>query len=224
MGLCLNYELRLPPDRSRADMIETLESLHRFATALPVHRVTPVSLFERERSVSSSFWGSGHLEDFFHVWASILAKPSNEPSPTSGMNWDADSAAGFVIAVGKGCEAAPIGFLHGRSDDGTREEWSWYASVKTQYASVVSDEHLVTCHTALVSLLDHAIEIGVDVVVRDETGYWPSRNAATLIDEVHKMNRIVAKLAGVMSDALTQHHVGGAIVHHPDFEHLEMER
>src|SRR5947207_9943622 len=117
MGLCLNYELRLPSDRSRADMIATLERLHRFATALPVHRVTPVSLFERERSVSSSFWGSAHLEDFFHVWASILAKPSNESSPTSGMNWNDDSAAGFVIAVGKGCEAAPHRFLHGRGDD-----------------------------------------------------------------------------------------------------------
>ena len=224
MGLCLNYELRLPPDRLRADMIETLESLQRFATALPVHRVAPICLFDRERTVPEFFNGSERFENFIHEWASILAKPSNESSPTSGMNWNADSAAGFVIAVGKGCEAAPIGFLHGRSDDGTREEWFWYASVKTQYASVVSDEHLVTCHTALVSLLDHAIEIGVDVVVRDETGYWPSRNAATLIDEVHKMNRIVAKLAGVMCDSLMLHHVGGAIVHHPDFEHLEMER
>lgn len=223
MGLCLNFELRLPPDRSRADIIETLERLHRFATALPVRRVTPVCLFERERAEPSSFWGSERFENFFHEWASILAIPSDD-GPTAGMNWDADSAAGFVMALGKGCEAAPVGFLRGRNDHGTRAEWFWYASVKTQYASVVSDEHLVTCHTALVSLLDYAIEIGVDVVVRDETGYWPSRNVATLIDEVHKTNRIVAKLAGMMSDAITQHHVGSAIFRHPDFEHLEMEK
>jgi hypothetical protein len=75
-----------------------------------------------------------------------------------------------------------------------------------------------------VSLLDYAIEIGVDVVVRDETGYWQSRDVATLIDEVHEMNRVVAKFAGAMSDQLTQHDVRSAIFHHPDFENLEMEK
>ena len=92
---------------------------------------------------------------------------------------------------------------------------------KTQYASVVSDDHLITCHTALVALLDHAIALGVDVEVLDETGYWESRDSAVLVESVHKMNQLVAKLAGGLSDAMDGR-VEASIFEHPRFEHLEM--
>jgi hypothetical protein len=135
---------------------------------------------------------------------------------------DECSAIGFVVAPGQRCEPAPIGFLKRRDPEADREEWFWYTSCKTQYASVVSEKHLITCHSALVSVLDRAIEIGVDVVVRDETGYWESRETSVLVESVREMNRIVAAFAGAMRDALPSMRVGGAIFQHPRFEWVEM--
>jgi hypothetical protein len=219
MGLHLNYELRLPPDRSAADVAQTLERLHGFAATLPVHRVTRICFFDDQGAAEQS----DRLEWFFREWSSILVDPPAD-SDDAGMNFDVHSAAGFVVALGKGSEPAPVGFLRGRNDTGTRDEWYWHACVKTQYASVVSEEHLIAVHTALIAILDYAIEIGVDVVVRDETGYWPSRDVPTLLESVRKMNRIVAAFAGRVSDDISGHPVGSPIFAHPDFEHLEMER
>ena len=90
-------------------------------------------------------------------------------------------------------------------------------------ASMVSDAHLITCHTALVAFLDHAIASGVDVVVRDETHYWETRDTERLVAEVHEMNRIVARIAGKFSDAIgTAADVRAPIFEHRNFEHLEM--
>jgi hypothetical protein len=86
----------------------------------------------------------------------------------------------------------------------------------------VSEEHLVTCHTALVSILDRAIEIGIDVIVHDETGYWESRDVNVLLESVRRMNRIVAAFAGKLSDGLSPLRVEGAIFAHPRFERIEM--
>jgi hypothetical protein len=88
----------------------------------------------------------------------------------------------------------------------------WHTCCKTQYASVVSDEHLIRCHLSLVSLLEAAAGIGVGVTVRDETHYWETRDTDRLIEEVHRMNRIVAKLAGRLGDAVGEgFKVGGSI-------------
>ena len=92
-----------------------------------------------------------------------------------------------------------------------------------QYASIVSDRHLVSCHTGLVRLLDHARMLGVDVVVRDETHYWETRDEQRLITEAHAMNRIVARIAGNLDDAVGPGHATWApIFGHPRFERLEM--
>lgn len=83
----------------------------------------------------------------------------------------------------------------------------------------------MACHSGLVKLLDHAIEIGVSVVVGDETGYWGTRDEQRLISEVHNMNRIVATLAGKLSDhdgVVANGRVHAPIFGHPRFERLEM--
>ena len=104
-------------------------------------------------------------------------------------------------------------------------EWFWHHCCKTQYASVVSWDHLIRCHLSLVALLDYAIERGIDVVVRDEGHYWETRDTASLVSEVDYMNKVVAALAGRLGDAIerTGHTVGAPIFEHREFEHLEME-
>ena len=74
----------------------------------------------------------------------------------------------------------------------------------------------------IVALLDKAPDFGFDVIVRDETHYWETRDTAVLIAEVREMNRIVAGIAGTFHDAIGgRAHVGGAIFAHPEFEELE---
>ena len=65
------------------------------------------------------------------------------------------------------------------------------------------------------------------LTVRDETGFWESRDAQQLFDSVAGMNRLIARFAGRFSDAVRDaggdsREVQGAIFEHPDFERLEM--
>ena len=65
--------------------------------------------------------------------------------------------------------------------------------------------------------------------VHDETGYWESRDADALVERVNDMNRIVARVAGAITDAVRRaggdsRQLQGAIFEHPDFERLETER
>src|SRR6266511_1011055 len=159
------------------------------------------------------------------VLASGIAKVFvDDTPPCLQLIADIDLVRGFSVIPGNGCESAAFAFMPRADQGGKHADWFWASSCKTQYASVISDAHLVAYHGGLVNLLDHAIALGVSVVVRDETRYWDTRDEQRLITEVHNMNRIVAALAGKVSD-----HAGVAsgrwqapIFGHPRFERLEM--
>ena len=222
MGLHLNFELRLPGTAPRPVIVDTLVRLRKYALQAPVAEVTELISIDRPWVQDRS--ALYELEPFFRHWTSILVRPIPD-EPDADMIGEECSAVGFVVAPGKRCEPAPFGFLRRRDATGDREEWFWQTCCKTQYASVVSEEHLVNCHTALVSILDRAIEMGIDVVVRDETGYWESRDTSVLIESVRKMNHIVAAFAGAFRDAMPQEmqsQVRGSIFEHPRFERIEM--
>jgi hypothetical protein len=126
------------------------------------------------------------------------------------------------VLVGEGCEPALFGFVRRRdrarkADPG---EWFWHNACKTQFASAEGEEHFVECHTRLVAILDHAVALGIEVTVIDEGDYWESRDTAVLLRELRKMNHLLAKVAGSISDA--GHKVESPIFEYPNFEHLEM--
>ena len=216
MGLHLNFELRLAASTSPDSAAATLIALRTHALTLEFAEVSPfLSEFatdggvERERLESLRFW------------ASIIAQPYELDVPP--LRGDAATAQGFFVNPGKGCETAFFGLLRRSEAAGTNAEWYWRCSCKTQYASIVSDAHLIVCHTSLVRLLDLAIQLGIDVVVHDETHYWETRDESRLVSEVQAMNRIVAGFAGLLSDAIgSEHGVQASIFSHPRFEHLEM--
>ena len=223
MGLHLNFELRLPATTSREEITQKLQILREHASRLPVYAVS--EMYSGDRAPAEDDENADRLELLFHEWASVIAHYPDD-HPDHDMIGDERSAVGFIVAPGRGCEVAPFGFYRRRHESGTREEWHWHTCCKTQYASVVSDDHLVACHTALVSILDRAMEIGIDVIVRDETGYWPSRDVTVLIESVHEMNRIVAAIAGALSDQVERQSstvaVKAPIFAHQQFERLEM--
>lgn len=215
MGLHLNYELRLPRTARSVEVEQTLLTLRRFAVGLPfdtVSRVIRVDGPSRPRRHSS--------RGLLQFMASIVAEPWEDDDPP--LTGDVPTAQGFVVWPGRRCEPAFFAFLYRSDAEDRHAEWFWHCSCKTQYASVVSDEHLVTCHTSLVAVLDRAIALGVDVVVRDETHYWETRDRSRLISEVHAMNRVVARFAGRFSDTVgDQLGVVAPIFDHARFEHLE---
>ncbi|HKO15139.1 MAG TPA: hypothetical protein VJU87_02815 [Gemmatimonadaceae bacterium] len=220
MGLHLNFELHLPATTSREEIAQKLELLREHALGTPVYRVT--DLYSADHVLAKDDPSADRLEHFFRMWASIIAHPTTD-HPERDMIGDERTALGFVVAPGQGCEPAPFGFYRRRHETGLREEWHWHTCCKTQYASVVSDEHLVTCHTALVSILDRALALGIAVIVRDETGYWLARDVTVLIESVHQMNRIVATFAGALSDQIAEQSSSVA-VQAPIFEHHRFER
>lgn len=216
MGLHLNWELRLPGSLSREEVIVYVRDLRAHALTLGFDEISPLLDQVEPDNIET-------LRGYFWLWAKIIARPN--PELDSTLLGDVPTAVGFGIHPGRRCEAANFGFMHRVEPDGSNAEWFWHHCCKTQYASAVSWDHLIHCHTSLVALLDYAIERGIDVVVRDEGHYWETRDTVRLIAEVDYMNKVVAALAGRLGDAIerTGHAVGAPIFEHREFEHLEME-
>jgi hypothetical protein len=241
MGLHINFELSLPAATSESYVSALMADLHDRARALPFAGVSNmVRLTERELAGPWPLHGLAYdrLDDVAHVYASLTrdelygrAHGLSEPNPLRRIDVPADVptiAIGFGLSVGRGSEPAAFGLTKLGGAEHESLAWRWQCSCKTQYASVLGNEHLLRCHTSVVALLDAAVALGVEVEVHDETGYWETRDTTVLFDRVAEMNRIVAKLAGALTDSVRDagadsRQLDGAIFKHPDFERLETD-
>jgi len=227
MGLHLCYELALPPDTPESDVAERVRRLYAEAVRIPFELVGPFVRTTAGESLGDEAEADDPLGHWFRLGAAI--RLDDRDPVTGGRTELLPDAIGFAVHPGRGCEAATFGLARVPPEDdegnpvhGLPLIWHWHSTCKTQYASVVSDEHLIHCHTSLVALLEAAERLGFQVIVRDETHYWETRDAARLVAEVHEMNRIVAHFAGALHDAIGDRaRVDGAIFEHPDFEELE---
>src|SRR4051812_16269756 len=172
MGLHLCYRLTLP-GKTSLDVVRTkLAALKDFGATIGFDKV----LGPTEYTVEELLEGAAE-RDFACIMATTLA---GDPPDFYGIRAGQSCAFAFAVAPGKECEAAFFGFIAPGSrakyeesdDDLCPGEWFWSGCCKTQYASLVSDEHLIKCHLGLVRLLEHAATLGITVSVEDETGYW----------------------------------------------------
>ena len=233
MGLHLCYDLSLPGETSERGVLRVVTKLHTHAATLGFAKLSPIVQVAPDDSVPPGGLSFPVLTDFFGVSASILGDPHDE-------NWNRVDqrerqwckAIGFVVHPGDRCEGATFGFAAPSPVDSPEwprnahvyKDWHWHCCCKTQYASVVSDAHLIRCHLSLVELLEECARLGITIDVRDEAGYWETRDTDELLKRVHDMNRLVARFAGKLHDVIsTSANVEGAIFDHPEFEHLEME-
>jgi hypothetical protein len=241
MGLHLCYEVGLDPATPESAVIARVAALREQALALPfravsdVVRLTEVDLTNRRPLRGLAFMQLEDVVQHSAVWAreelyrrqigipegDCCTREEEVPASVRTL------AIGFAVAPGRGCEPAAFGLTSLRNAEGAGERWWWHQCCKTQYASVVSDEHLLRCHGSLVAILDGAERAGFEVVVRDETGYWESRDPTQLFEAVARMNQLVARFAGTFTDAVRDaggdsRQVRGEIFEHPDFERLEM--
>ena len=250
MGLHLCYELSLPAEASHADARAALEQLRARAVELPFDEVSAVVVLD-EQALAAPLTLRGlrfdRIEDVVHVSARLvrdalygdmlrdIAPHGSEAGGGQGRVYasattPADvpvAAIGFAVDPGRGSEPASFGLV--RLDGPSwNSRWWWHWCCKTQYASVVSNEHLIRCHTGLVSVLDAAAALGLGIEVRDEAGFWSTRDEAQLVANVAEMNRMVARFAGDFTDTVREaggdsRTVGGAIFSHPNFERLETD-
>jgi hypothetical protein len=245
MGLHLCYELRLAPEVSATHVAELVSQLRTRALELPFQAVSPVVRLTEELLVrlprlhGLSFT---RLEDVAHatgvftreelyahsVGVKTYSRSAKDVYHSISVPSDVSTVGyGFGIAVGDGSEPASLGVVQVAPAGCDPSSWGWHCCCKTQYASVHGDENLLHCHQSLIAALEAARSLGFDVTVRDETGYWDSRDPQQLLRAVADMNRIVARIAGHFTDAVRSagsdsRIVQGEIFNHPDFERLEM--
>ena len=243
MGLHINHELSLPGNVVESDVVERLAMLRQHALALPFDQVSElVRLTEDDLAGPDPTSGFvyARLEDVVHTWAALARKaiyrrslgvPEDDEVAFTRVKVPPTLPAvvhGFAVHPGRGSEPATFGLVRLTGPEHASLPWWWYGSCKTQFTSVVGNEHLIRCHGSLVVLLDDATRLGFDVVVRDETGYWESRDPTKLVEAVEQMNRLIARFAGLFTDAVRDaggdsRQVQGAIFEHPDFERLERD-
>lgn len=211
MGLTLHYALRLPGSIHPDHIDRLLADLHSRARSLSFEAVSSI--------VQTAEPIVGRPAGFLRLMGEIISEPF--PEIQDEPAGQPESGRGFLIDVGAGCEPATIAFLSRGSGDA--REWFWRCHCKTQYASSVSEAHFIKCHVGLVTLLDRARELGVDVEVHDEGEYWEKRDETQLVAEVRRWNQLMARFAGRLADVLgDKHDVVAPIFERRDFEHLEM--
>jgi hypothetical protein len=231
MGLHICYELRLPCNIADNTVLQLLEKLREYALTQGASRVTPLMRLDgSELRLPHDTWEPWSLPRFFHIACSSSGEGRDGKI---GQIHEPDrlAAVAFYMYPGEGSEAAAFGFVRPfltapltsaeRAEESTN--WFWHYCCKTQYASQVSDEHLVRCHLALVHVLEEAERLGIAITVRDETHYWETRSTDRLIGEVRNMNRIVARIAGAFHDAAPEADPRSPVFEDPDFERLETE-
>lgn len=240
MGLHLCYELSLPVGVPSDVVAARVTKLRECVCELPFDAVSElVCLTQRELAELPRLHGLAfqRLEDVAHITASFtqeelyartIGLPEDEWYQRVTLPPGVTTVAyGFGIAVGRGSEPAALGVARLSLPSGELSPWWWHRCCKTQYASLHGDDHLLHCHRTLVAALDAAQVLGFGIAVRDETGYWESRDPHQLVRAVADMNGLIARFAGKFTDAVRDagadsRAVQGEIFKHPDFERLEM--
>jgi hypothetical protein len=238
MGLTIHWELRSPATGAESQVVAQLTGLRARALELPFDAVSElVQLSEVDLSGPWPMRGLAfpRLEDVVDVAARSACRDiyCQQTGMADDDRWGVDvpasfpvNAIGFSVAPGPGSEPAAFGLATMRPVGTTG--WSWNSFCKTQYASNHGEENFLRCHQSVVALLDTARELGVEVEVHDEGGYWESRDTGELLARVGHMNRLVAKIAGSFVDqaraaGVDSRQVRSEIFGNPDFERLESE-
>ena len=195
MGLHICYDLAAA---EHADVRSVLADLRRFASALPFADVGPLmTSADAGATLTGSEWllpldanGGVHERDWEAPRGMPLAALTVAP-----VEWH-----GFHVIPGRGCESATFGLARHRAmvehadrraATGLDGRWRWHWCCKTQHASAVSWEHFMTLHGSVVSVLQHANDLGIVEEVRDETGFWADRDWASASRRVDEMNAVV---------------------------------
>lgn len=210
MGLTIHYGLsyREPGRRTTAeDCLAALERLRQAALDLPFEFVGPVTHL------------IGKDADFRFVsrespnhWALCQAQTYVELPDKSSISVSPKELVFFSAWPGKECEEANFGLARYPTSivyNGQRYRvpgngWRWHSFCKTQYASNVSIQHFLRCHSTVCALLLKARELGFKVTVYDEGRFWGKWDYDALAHEVAEWNDMLASFVRALNNALGQ--------------------
>jgi hypothetical protein len=141
---------------------------------------------------------------------------------------------GWLVQVlpGAGCETAGFGVCQyprriscgrGYAPTGYRGGWRFSGSCKTQYAGAQGWDNFLQCHLRVISLLDFWRWLGARVKVNDEGGYWKTRSAEKLREELRGYDSLAAAMSGMLKDVGGGLPVKAPIFDYKGFERLEHE-
>ena len=100
--------------------------------------------------------------------------------------------------------------------------WHWASFCKTQYASSLSVDHFLVCHSSVIALLDFVSEMrGVTTTVHDEGKFYEKRDFKALAEEVCDWNKMIAGFLGALQGVMSADSIEAPITKHPQFELLE---
>jgi hypothetical protein len=240
MGLTLAYELRLPGEMPEHAVLDVVRRLRDHADTLGFAHVSPIFHVSpgEEILVHPPLVrpGENYFRSRVSLPAILLEKDGEDRADEESIDRyrDADyravdTALGFTVDPGDGCELAPFGFRAPLRPEATPGEpagrppsdWYWGSWCKTQYASTVSDEHFVRCHTLLVALLDSMPKLGIRLTVSDDGDYWETREVPRLLTALRRHNVIMAMMARTLRDTLPpETPIEAPILEHPQFDAL----
>jgi len=162
-------------------------------------------------------------------------KPGKDDHSRYGMNVPALRIIGFSAWPGEGCEESNVGLClypatveveqYGYKDMVRVGErgWHWQSFCKTQYANDPAAGGLANflrCHLTVCAMLDAAKELGLQVEVSDEGGYWQKRDVKALGAEVGEWDKLIAGFGGALRDTFGPG-IETAMDGRPDAEALE---
>lgn len=211
MGLTINYRLsyRIPGKRTTAaDCLQVLEKLRQAALDLPFETVSDLVYLGGKEADYQSY---DPCHEF--VWPLIQAQEHvylDGHRGFSSISVPPKEVIFFSTWPGEECEEAnfglaryPASIVHrGQRYQVPGSGWRWHSFCKTQYASNVSVEHFLRCHSAVCTLLLKADELGFRVAVDDEGGFWGNWDFAALAREVGEWNNMVASFTRALQDVL----------------------
>jgi len=172
MGITLHMKLKT----SESNVLDLIEQLHSTVQDLPFEAVGHIVDLVGEQC----FQHPSDSEELLVLKIHAVAKSIEEGEI---LRYLPERIIGFTIYPGKGCEILPV-FLGYYPSLGS--QWQSQSSCKTQFAASKGISHFVTCHTAIVSLLDKAASLNLldesqDSPVVDETDFWQHRDLARLV-------------------------------------------
>jgi hypothetical protein len=220
MGLTISYKLSTREPWTSEGVCGRLEILSDYARHLGCVNVSPVIPASEQAEITDKLHtvGRGHARRYVPIRA----------------------AEGWVVVidVGNGCQPLALGLCkypsewrcqHGHSwprwhPTNISDEWQFSWFCKTQFSGKHGLAHFVRCHKSVISLLDFCRKAGLDVTVRDETGYWEQRGGTELIKVVRTSEALLAAFGGLLKDVAETRcgrKIASPIFDYANFEHLE---
>jgi hypothetical protein len=252
MGLTIHYQIKAPPGWSREAVKAKLEEARQFALGLPVLSVSEFVEFQGDQARREHGGGVGKVgkDPFYWAKAQATRTIARPQQPDTYAQQAPDRMVVFSVRPADGCEqmnvgtcdypeytwpadpgdgAEPAGRLARSKNEVTppaRGVWSSWC--KTQYANdprLGGWSNFLRAHLCVLAILEKLRDLGFQVTVDDEGGFWESRDLGKLAQAVRQYDSMVAGFTGAVRDAGEQQGmaVQSPMAGRPDFERLEME-